>query len=477
MRAALAGNGFQGAVVDLGSKQQDRQRRHQHARGDEDEDAGRTEIAEDEGDHEGAEHRRQPAPGIDETDRQRADAGRINFGLIGVEEERHRVVRQGQQHAEEDEQRGGAHLAEEQPEHADAERDRGQQIFALEAVGEERAQERAEGRGDGDDEGVLQALRDGDPLRDQERRHPIGEAVESDRLEDVEDDHHHGAGEIRALPYLGETAAPRLPAPARRRAAASHPSRLRCAVRARSAIASASSSLPCVASQRGLSGTRRRIHQTKTAPSAPISTTQRQPSSPSGAIGTSCHARNATTGTAHELDHLVVGKGAAAERFRHELREIGVDGDELDADADTGDEAPEIEPEGIGLERHDDARHRVPQQREREDRAPAEAIGGKAEQQRAEEETGEERRDEARDAAGAEQPRRGRRQDTLRHKARRDVAGEQEIVELEEAAEREQQHAPPQRGRHRQAIEPCSDQAGAQPIFSGECRCAAANCA
>ena len=147
----------------------------------------------------------------------------------------------------------------------------------------------------------------------------------------------------------------------------------------------------------------------------------------------------------HELDRLIVGEGAAAMRFRHQLREIGVDRDQLDADADAGDEAPEIEPEGIGLERHDDARDRVPQQRQREDRAPAEAVGGNTEQHRADEEAGEERCDEARDAGGAEQARRGGRQDAARDKARRDIAGEQQIVELEEPAEREQQHAPPQR--------------------------------
>ncbi|AJX69417.1 hypothetical protein DM50_3671 [Burkholderia mallei] len=61
---------------------------------------------------------------------------------------------------------------------------------------------------------------------------------------------------------------------------------------------SASSSRPCCASQRGLSGNWRRIHQTKIAPCAPISTTQRQPSRPNGACGTSRYASSATTGTA-----------------------------------------------------------------------------------------------------------------------------------------------------------------------------------
>ncbi|MGF6483448.1 hypothetical protein QFZ91_005675 [Paraburkholderia sp. JPY419] len=61
---------------------------------------------------------------------------------------------------------------------------------------------------------------------------------------------------------------------------------------------SASSRRPCCASQRGLSGTRRRIAQTTNAPSEPMTTTQRHPSMPHGVRGTSHHANSATAGTA-----------------------------------------------------------------------------------------------------------------------------------------------------------------------------------
>src|SRR6059058_6449553 len=61
---------------------------------------------------------------------------------------------------------------------------------------------------------------------------------------------------------------------------------------------SASSMRPFCASQRGLSGTARRMNHTMTAPPAPSSTTQRQPSSPIGAIGTSQYESNAATGAA-----------------------------------------------------------------------------------------------------------------------------------------------------------------------------------
>ncbi len=61
---------------------------------------------------------------------------------------------------------------------------------------------------------------------------------------------------------------------------------------------SASSSLPLAISQRGLSGMRCRMNQTKIAPTDPRSTTQRQPSNPQGRSGTRRHATKATTGTA-----------------------------------------------------------------------------------------------------------------------------------------------------------------------------------
>ena len=60
---------------------------------------------------------------------------------------------------------------------------------------------------------------------------------------------------------------------------------------------SASASRPCLASQRGLSGRPRRRNTTTGAASAPISTTQRQPSIPNGAAGTSSKARNEMIGT------------------------------------------------------------------------------------------------------------------------------------------------------------------------------------
>src|ERR1700730_18091971 len=59
----------------------------------------------------------------------------------------------------------------------------------------------------------------------------------------------------------------------------------------------ASSVRPWRASQSGLSGTNSRNTQIIILAAAPISTTQRQPSTPQGDQRTTHHARNATTGT------------------------------------------------------------------------------------------------------------------------------------------------------------------------------------
>ena len=60
---------------------------------------------------------------------------------------------------------------------------------------------------------------------------------------------------------------------------------------------SASAKRPWAASQRGLSGTWRRMNHTATALTEPISTTQRQLPNPSGLVGTSSQASSATVGT------------------------------------------------------------------------------------------------------------------------------------------------------------------------------------
>ncbi len=104
------------------------------------------------------------------------------------------------------------------------------------------------------------------------------------------------------------------------------------------------------------------------------------------------------------MDGLIDGERAAAQVGRHQFGEIRVDGDQLHADADAGDEAPQVETEHVVLERHDDACGGVPKQRVSEDGAAAEPVGGEADERGSDEESGEHGGDEARDAGGTEEP-------------------------------------------------------------------------
>ena len=179
------------------------------------------------------------------------------------------------------------------------------------------------------------------------------------------------------------------------------------------------------------------MHQTNTAPREPISTTQRQPSTPNGAIGNEQPGDKRDHGHRHELNRRIIGERAAAQRSGHEFGDIGVDRHEFDADADARDKAPQIEAESIGLERHDDAGDRVPDQRIGEYRLASEPVGDEAEQSRADKQSGEQRRNETCNAARAEQARRRRRQYAAANEPRRDIAGQKQIVIFETAAQRQ----------------------------------------
>ena len=138
------------------------------------------------------------------------------------------------------------------------------------------------------------------------------------------------------------------------------------------------------------------MNQTNSAPTEPITTTQRQPSKPNGAVRHQQVGEQGDDRHDGELDHLVVGEGAAADVLGHQLGDVGVDGDQLDADADAGDQAPEADAEAAGLERHDQRGGAVEQQREGEDRAPAVFVGDEAEDEGADEQAGEGGGDEQR---------------------------------------------------------------------------------
>ena len=73
-------------------------------------------------------------------------------------------------------------------------------------------------------------------------------------------------------------------------------------------IASASAVRPRDTSQRGDSGTRRRMIHTTAAPNADTPATHRHPATPQGSRGTHCHARNAAEGTARNWTKALKAK-------------------------------------------------------------------------------------------------------------------------------------------------------------------------
>src|SRR5260370_205517 len=59
---------------------------------------------------------------------------------------------------------------------------------------------------------------------------------------------------------------------------------------------------------------------------------------------------------ADEADRLIDREGAAAKALRREFAQIGANGDDLDAEPDAANEPPEVEAEGVALQRHHDVR-------------------------------------------------------------------------------------------------------------------------
>ena len=87
---------------------------------------------------------------------------------------------------------------------------------------------------------------------------------------------------------------------------------------------------------------------------------------------------------------------------RDQLGDVGVDRHQLDADADAGDEAPQIDAEAGVLERHDRGGDRVPDQGEGEHGPPSVVVGDVAQADRADEQAGEQREHEGADAGHAD---------------------------------------------------------------------------
>ena len=127
-----------------------------------------------------------------------------------------------------------------------------------------------------------------------------------------------------------------------------------------------------------------------------------------------------------------------------QLGDVGVDRHQLHADADAGDEAPQVDAEAGGLERHDQRAGAVPEQREGEDEAAAVGVGDPAERHGADPQAGEQREHEGARAGHLERRQNAEDAERLRGEQARlghagdDVGGQEQVVELEAGAERDQ---------------------------------------
>ena len=136
--------------------------------------------------------------------------------------------------------------------------------FALELVSEDEADQRPDRRRECDEGRVDEAGRDGHALLDEQRRHPVREAVESDRLENVEDDHQGRAAADSRHPHVAKRIAVETGSAAAG-GGSGRPYSVSTSASSSVINRSASPSRPFLASQRGLSGRPRRKKTTDTA--------------------------------------------------------------------------------------------------------------------------------------------------------------------------------------------------------------------
>ena len=137
-----------------------------------------------------------PAERVGEADRAGPYPGRKQLGLIVVERVGQHVVRQRDQHAEQDQQRHrGLERESARRTCRCSRRRRPPAICARILSAKLMASNGPNGVGDGDDEGIEQAAVQIDAgLLGDQRRHPGGEAVEAEGLEELEHHQHDRCG-------------------------------------------------------------------------------------------------------------------------------------------------------------------------------------------------------------------------------------------------------------------------------------------
>ncbi len=187
-------------------------------------------------------------------------------------------------------------------------------------------------------------MRDRDALRVKQHRHPRAKAVHAEGLAEIEERQHHGAAEVAALPYLRPGSA----ALAGRRGSVDA-RRLQFASGFRDHATLdrvddlASLGIPALALEPA-----RRLGQA--APHEPDQDRARGPDDhdPAPAVEAQDHVgdeqvRQHGDGRYRGQDDEDAERHVAPARVvRRQLRDVGVDSNQLDADADAGEEAPEV---------------------------------------------------------------------------------------------------------------------------------------
>jgi hypothetical protein len=120
---------------------------------------------------------------------------------------------------------------------------------------------------------------------------------------------------------------------------------------------------------------------------------------------------------------------------RNHLADVGIDGNDLDAHPDAGDESPQQEAFGRSLAGHDDGCGRVPKKRVREDEPTPVTIGEKSKKKGTNEQAGECDRDERADSCESKEGLRRSGQYSALRESRRDVAREKQIIQLKSATQ------------------------------------------
>ena len=169
------------------------------------------------------------------------------------------------------------------------------------------------------------------------------------------------------------------------------------------------------------------------------------------------------------------GKRYAASLPRHQFGQIGIDGDELDADADAGKKAPDHQADIAGLQRHDEGGDAVPDQRIGEDGPPAEIVGQWSQPLGADEHADEGRRDEARIAVDVEEPLGGRHHEPRLVEAGCDERDQAVVEHVEEGPERQQDRCSDAH-RAKAAADPCVQRWWPRALSSARSRSASRCC-